>query len=152
MSISKENKGFKLVLTIKNKDRMTLLYILAFVLLCVALGYLFRVIDLSRELKTEKEWAPTENDNRMSGRFFLIFMFAFIAWSFYQVYQYGDRTLPKSASEHGDKVDELMKYNMYIIWLVFVLTNFVLFISLGNTTEEKTLKRFSLRMIMMISL
>lgn len=106
---------------------MTLLYILAFVLLCVALGYLFRVIDLSRELKTEKEWAPTENDNRMSGRFFLIFMFAFIAWSFYQVYQYGYKSLPKSASEHGDKVDELMKYNMYICWLVFVLTNFVLF-------------------------
>jgi len=106
---------------------MTLLYILAFVLLCVALGYLFRVIDLSRELKTEKEWAPTENDNRMSGRFFLIFMFAFIAWSFYQVYQYGDRTLPKSASEHGDKVDELMKYNMYIVWLVFVLVNMALF-------------------------
>lgn len=106
---------------------MTLLYILAFVLLCVALGYLFRVIDLSRELKTEKEWAPTENDNRMSGRFFLVFMIAFIAWSFYQVYQYGDRTLPKSASEHGDKVDELMKYNMYIVWLVFVLVNMVLF-------------------------
>jgi cytochrome c oxidase subunit 2 len=126
---------------------MTLLYILAFVLLCVALGYLFRVIDLSRELKTEKEWAPTENDNRMSGRLFLLFMVAFIAWSFYQVYQYGDRTLPKSASEHGDKVDELMKYNMYIIWLVFVLSKLsCCFISLGNTTEEKTLRRFSLRM------
>lgn len=106
---------------------MTLLYILAFVLLCVALGYLFRVIDLSRELKTEKEWAPTENDNRMMGRFFLLFMFLFISWSFYQVYQYGWRSLPKSASEHGDKVDELMKYNMYIIWLVFVLVNMVLF-------------------------
>jgi Ca2+/Na+ antiporter len=127
---------------------MTLLYILAFVLLCVALGYLFRVIDLSRELKTEKEWAPTENDNRMSGRLFLLFMFAFIAWSFYQVYQYGDtEVLPKSASEHGDKVDELMKYNMYIVWLVFVLTKLsYCFISLGNITEEKTLKQFSLRM------
>lgn len=106
---------------------MTLLYILAFVLLCVALGYLFRVIELSRELKTEKEWVPTESDNRMMGRFFLVFVFVFIAWSLYQIYQYGYRSLPKSASEHGVKVDELMKYNMYIIWFVFIATNFVLF-------------------------
>ena len=106
---------------------MTLLYILAFLLLCVALGYLFRVIDLSRELKTENEWAPKESDNRMMGRLFLLFIVVFIAWSFYQIYQYGYKSLPKSASEHGDKVDALMRYNMYIIWAVFVLVNFVLF-------------------------
>lgn len=106
---------------------MTLLYILAFVLLCVALGYLFRVIDLSRELKTENEWAPKESDNRLMGGLFLVFMVLFLSWSFYQVYQYGYRCLPKSASEHGVKVDELMKYNMYIIWTVFVLVNIILF-------------------------
>ncbi len=106
---------------------MTLLYILTILLLCIALAYLFKVIDLSRALKSEKEWVPSENDNRTMGKFFLLFMFLFIAWSFYQVYQYGYRSLPKSASEHGDKVDELMRYNMYIIWVVFVLTNFVLF-------------------------
>ena len=104
---------------------MTLLYILTLVLLCIALAYLFKVIDLSRALKSEKEWVPTENDNRTMGKFFLLFMFLFIVWSFYQVYQYGYRSLPKSASEHGHKVDELMRYNMYIIWIVFVIVNFV---------------------------
>lgn len=106
---------------------MTLLYILLFVLLCVALGYLFKVIELARGLKGGKEWEATESDNRMTGRMFLVFMLVFLVWSVYQVYQYGYRSLPKSASEHGVKVDELMKYNMYIIWFVFIVTNFVLF-------------------------
>lgn len=106
---------------------MTLLYIIVFVLLCVALGYLFKVIELARGLKAEKEWVPTENDNRMMGRLFLVFMIGFITWSLYQVYQYGYKGLPKAASMHGEKVDELLKYNMYIIWAVFILTNLVLF-------------------------
>jgi cytochrome c oxidase subunit 2 len=109
-------------------------------LLCIALGYLFRVIELARGLKAEKEWVPTEHDNRMMGRMFLVFMLCFIAWSLYQVYIYGYRSLPKSASEHGVKVDELMKYNMYIIWFVFIVTNFVLFYFAWKYYGRKTSK------------
>ncbi|MFL5752669.1 MAG: cytochrome c oxidase subunit II [Bacteroidia bacterium] len=106
---------------------MTLLYLLGIVLLCIAGHQLFRVHELSRSLKTEHEYIPTENDNRMMGRMMFLFFFAFILFCVWQMLKYADKSLPRSAAEHGDAIDSLMNWNLVIITIVFVITNFVLF-------------------------
>ncbi len=103
-----------------------LIYV-AIVLTIVAVGYLVRVFELAQALKGKKSEKITESDNKLMGRFMLIFLlclFAFCAW---QLKEYGPRMLPESASEHGIVLDTLMNYNMLLIWIVFVFTQILLF-------------------------
>ena len=106
---------------------MTLLYILTFVLLCIALHQLFRVHELSRGLKSDQEFHPTEGDNRLNGKLLLTFIIAFFVFCVWQLMKYGYQALPKSASEHGEKIDALMNWNLVICTIIFVITNGVLF-------------------------
>ena len=106
---------------------MTLLYILAFVLLCIALNQLFRVFELSRDLRGEALYKTHDSDNRFNGRGMLLFMFAFFAFFLWQIDSYYYRILPKSASEHGYKIDALLNANYALVVLVFFVVNGFLF-------------------------
>ena len=106
---------------------MTLLYILAFVLLCIALNQLFRVFELSRDLRGEKLFVTHDSDNKLNGRGMLLFMFAFFAFFLWQIDSYYYRILPKSASEHGYKIDALLNANYALVILVFFVVNGFLF-------------------------
>ncbi len=107
---------------------MTLLYILAFLLLCIALNQVFKVVELARDLKNTREWHPTEKDNRLNARLMLIFLVAFMWFFVWQIMRFGgDRILPISASEHGVKIDWLLNVNYAIIIFVFILTSIFLF-------------------------
>jgi cytochrome c oxidase subunit 2 len=106
---------------------MTLLYILAFVLLCIALNQLFKVVELSRDLKAEKEWRPSEHDNRLNARLMLLFLIAFMWFFVWQIGKYSYRILPISASEHGVKIDWLLDVNYIIVVAIFVIVNVFLF-------------------------
>ena len=92
---------------------MTLLYILALILLCVALNQLFRVFELSRDLRGEKLYKVHDAENKANGRGMLLFMFAFFAFFLWQIDQYYYRILPKAASEHGNKIDALLNANYF---------------------------------------
>ena len=106
---------------------MTLLYILAFVLLCIALNQLFRVFELSRDLRGEALYKTHDSDNKFNGRGMLLFMFVFFGFFLWQIDQYYYRILPKSASEHGNKIDALLNANYALIVLVFFVVNGFLF-------------------------
>ncbi len=106
---------------------MKLLILLGLVLLVIAVHQLMRVIELSREFKKTKEWEVSENDNTLNGKLMLAFMFAFFAFFFWQVDRWNDNSLPGAASQHGQKIDVLWDYNMYLIVIVFLLTNAALF-------------------------
>jgi len=107
---------------------MTLLYILAFLLLCIALNQVFKVVELARDLKNTKEWYPNEKDNRLNARLMLVFLVAFLGFFVWQIMKFGgDRILPISASEHGVKIDWLMNVNYALIVFVFVVTFLFLF-------------------------
>lgn len=106
---------------------MTLLYILAFVLLCIALAQLFKVIELARGFRAGTDWKATESDNRMNARLMMLFYIIFMIWSVKLIMDYGYKGLPDSASEHGDKVDALLWGNFVIIGIIFVAVNAVLF-------------------------
>lgn len=106
---------------------MNLLVLLAIVLLIVAGHQLLRIIELSRGLKKTKEWQVTDNDNNMMGKALLWFMVVFFAFFFWQVNRWMDRMLPPAASEHGVNIDLLWDANVYLITVVFLLTNTALF-------------------------
>lgn len=106
---------------------MNLLVLLAIILLIVAGHQLLRVIELSRGLKKTREWQISDADNNLMGKAMLWFMVVFFAFFFWQVNRWMDRSLPPAASEHGVKVDLLWDANMYLITVVFLVTNFFLF-------------------------
>lgn len=106
---------------------MNLLVLLAIVLLIVAGHQLLRIIELSRGLKKTKEWQITDTDNNMMGKAMLWFMVLFFAFFFWQVARWMDRSLPPAASVHGEKIDVLWDANIYLITVVFLITNTVLF-------------------------
>ena len=106
---------------------MNFLVLLAIVLLIIAGHQLLRVIELSRGLKKTKEWQVSETDNNMMGKAMLWFMILFFAFFFWQVNRWMDRSLPPAASVHGEKIDLLWDANMYLITVVFLITNFFLF-------------------------
>jgi len=103
-----------------------LIYV-AIVLTVVAIAYLVRVFELAQALKGKKSEEITESDNRLMSKFMLgglFFLFAFVAW---QLKEYGPRLLPEAASEHGKTLDMLMDYNLGLLWVVFVITQILLF-------------------------
>ncbi|PBQ31398.1 cytochrome C oxidase subunit II [Sphingobacteriaceae bacterium] len=106
---------------------MSLLVLLAIVLLIIAGHQLLRIIELSRGLKKTKEWQITDTDNNMMGKAMLTFMVLFFLFFFWQVNRWIDRSLPPAASEHGALIDTLWDANMWLITVVFLITNFVLF-------------------------
>lgn len=106
---------------------MSLLVLLAIVLLIIAGHQLLRIIELSRGLKKTKEWQITDTDNNMMGKAMIIFMVFFFIFFFWQVNRWIDRSLPPAASEHGALIDDLWDANMWLITVVFLITNFALF-------------------------
>lgn len=106
---------------------MNLLVLLAIVLLIVAGHQLLRIVELSRGLKKSKEWQVNDHDNNMMGKALLAFMILFFAFFFWQLNRWMDRSLPPAASEHGAYIDTLWDANMYLITVIFLVTNFFLF-------------------------
>jgi cytochrome c oxidase subunit 2 len=107
---------------------MKLLVLLAIVLLIIAAHQLLRIIELSRGLKKTQEWRITDSDNNMMGKGMLTFMILFFLFFFWQINRFIDRSLPPSASEHGVSIDQLWDANIYLITVVFLITNAFLFI------------------------
>jgi cytochrome c oxidase subunit II len=106
---------------------MSFLVLVAIILLIIAGHQLLRIIELSRGLKKTKEWQITDNDNSMMGKAMLLFMILFFLFFFWQVDRWMDRSLPPAASEHGVIIDLLWDANMYLITVIFLITNFFLF-------------------------
>jgi heme/copper-type cytochrome/quinol oxidase subunit 2 len=105
---------------------MKLLILLVVVLGLVAAVQLSKVYQLSISLRGKREEEISEADNRMNGGLWLVFMVLFYASFIWLLIRYGDY-LPPSASEHGLAVDQLMNFNMAIIFAVFFLVNTLLF-------------------------
>ena len=105
---------------------MKLLILLVVVLGLVAAVQLSKVYQLSISLRGRREEEISEADNRMNGGLWLVFMVFFYASFIWLLIRYGDY-LPPSASVHGLAVDQLMNFNMAIIFAVFFLVNTLLF-------------------------
>ena len=105
---------------------MKLLILLVVVLGLVAAVQLSKVYQLSISLRGKREEDISEADNRLNGGAFLAFMAVFYASFVYLLIYYGSYGTPP-ATEHGVAVDQLMDFNMAIIFVVFFIVNTLLF-------------------------
>ena len=107
---------------------ITLLTWVVIVFALIAVVRLIRIYELASELRGNvNQWEVTESDNRFNARMMMLFAVSFFVFCFWLFFKYKDRLLPISASEHGVTIDWLFNFNMVIISIVAIVTNFFLF-------------------------
>jgi cytochrome c oxidase subunit II len=99
----------------------------AIILAVFAIGYLVRVFELASSLKGNKPHLVTDNDNRLMSKLMLLCLVALMSFTAWNLITYAPLMLPESASAHGVEIDWLYNFNWAIIFLVFVLTQILLF-------------------------
>lgn len=88
---------------------------------------LMRIYQLSSEIKGKHTGLADEKDNNSQGRMMLIFMAAFFIFLIGLIYTYKDRMLPQAASDVGHTSDNVFNFNWIIIFIVFFITEGMLF-------------------------
>ena len=106
---------------------MTLLIIIVTALAITAFYHLATIMQQTSVLKGAKEEQVTEKDNWINAKLMFVFLIFIIGFFIWQIVEYKHVLLPESASEHGNDIDKLWDFNMYIVIAVFVLINTVLF-------------------------
>ncbi len=103
-----------------------LLTIIIVLFVAVAIWQLVKIFDLA-QAGSENSSIATDKDNRINGYLmmgFLIFIYVITILCFYYL---GDLPLmSNSASEHGPEIDNLMGISMVIIFIVQIVTQFLL--------------------------
>ena len=103
-----------------------LLTIIIVLFVAVAIWQLVKIFDLAKA-GSENSSIATDKDNRINGYLmmgFLIFIYVITILCFYYL---GDLPLmSNSASEHGPEIDNLMGISMVIIFIVQIVTQFLI--------------------------
>lgn len=106
---------------------MNILLILAVVFGVLVLIRLANVAQLASELSGESEEAEQDRDNKLNARLMAGFLWLGLILLVYMIFHYKQYMLPVSASEHGVGIDQLMDLNWIILFIVFFITQILLF-------------------------
>ena len=102
------------------------LVILVIILFGVAVWQINKVFKLLQPAKSEDSEVATDKDNETQGYMMLAFVF-FIYWILaYCFWKWGNVLLPIAASEHGLEIDQLMLITMVVIFVVGIITQWLL--------------------------
>lgn len=102
------------------------LVILVIILFGVAVWQINKVFKLLQPAKSENSEVATDKDNNTQGYMMLAFVF-FIYWILaYCFWKWGNVLLPVAASEHGLEIDQLMLITMVVIFVVGIITQWLL--------------------------
>lgn len=104
-----------------------LIFLIVVVLGVVAIAQLVRLYELSSKLRKRGEHEISNRDNRLNAKLMLTFMIVFFVSMIYLMINYGWTGRGEAATEHGVRLDWLMKLNIVIVFIVFFSTNFLLF-------------------------
>lgn len=116
-----------------------ILILLVLVVGIIAIAQLAKVYRLSANLRGHREEEISEADSKLQGSLWIVFMIVFYATTIWQIVRYGDY-LPPSASLHGEDVDMLMQFNLYLILFVFFVVNTLLFVFANKYKYNKDRK------------
>lgn len=121
---------------------MTLLVLLVIALGIIATVQMARVYEITSKLRGKREEEISPADNRMNARFMWIFCVIYYVFFGWLLWNYSDKLLPVSASEHGVVLDDLMTLNWVILFIMFLFTNTLLFYFAGRYyyRKERTAK------------
>lgn len=114
-----------------------LLIIVVLVLGVLAVVRLSRVYELTATLRGKREEHISDRDNRMNGRFMWLFCVLYFGFFLWLLFAYKDKMLPVAASEHGVWTDQLLDVNWAILFIVFFITNILLFYFSGRYVYDK---------------
>ena len=106
---------------------MTIIVVIAAILVVITASQLLKLAELRAKSKGELIYELTQKENKAQGALLLLFFFAFMSFFAWQIFAWGDRMLPVSASEHGVATDFLMALTFWVITPVFIITNGLLF-------------------------
>lgn len=118
------------------------LVVLVIILFGIAAWQMNRIFQLAQAKPSIHSEIASDKDNNTHGYLmmgFLIFIYILTIVSFWL---WGDTLLPKSGSEHGAEIDNLMLISMILIFFVGIITQGVLhyfaFIYRGNKVKRAT--------------
>ncbi|CAN5476228.1 cytochrome c oxidase subunit II [soil metagenome] len=106
---------------------MNLVLILAVVFAILVLVRLANVASLASQLSGESEENEQDKDNQINGWLLQVFLWGGLAAMVYMIIRYSSKMLPVSASEHGVEIDKLMNINWAVVFVVFFITQILLF-------------------------
>jgi cytochrome c oxidase subunit II len=119
-----------------------LIFLIVVVLGVVAIAQLIRLYELSSKLRNKNQHDVSNRDNRLQAGLMLTFMITFFVSMIYLLIKYGWTGRGSAASEHGTRLDILMDINMWIVFIVFFSTNFMLFYFAYKYVKKPGVKAF----------
>lgn len=97
------------------------------ILFIVAMAKIMKSYELAESLKSNDDDIIPESESKNNATMMLIFGILFLGSVVYQVKIWGGLTLPEAASEHGVVYDSLMNVTLSLIFIVFFITQALLF-------------------------
>ncbi len=104
-----------------------LIILIVIVLGAIAIAQLVRVYELSSKLRKTGENEISNRDNRLNGNFMLLFVILLFVGFVWLMLKYGWTGRGDAASVHGKETDWLLDVNLWLILVVFFITNALLF-------------------------
>lgn len=102
------------------------LVILVLLLFSVAVWQMNRIFQLARTKPIGYADIATEKDNNSQGYLMIAFLVFIYLLTIVSFWLWSDVLLPKSGSEHGSKIDNLMLVTMILIFVVGIITQALL--------------------------
>lgn len=102
------------------------LVVLVIILFGVAIWQMSKIFKMSKAKEDSSAQIASDKDNSKNGFFMLVFVFITYGILIYSFWEWGDVMLPKAASEHGIEIDNLMLVTMILIFVVGIITLWLL--------------------------
>ena len=102
------------------------LYLVVIILFAVSIWQMSKIFAMSKTGQDNTSQIANNKDNKINGYLMLgfvifIYVLAFVSW-----YKWSDVFLPESASEHGVDIDQLWLISMIVIFIVGIITQWLL--------------------------
>ena len=102
------------------------LVVLVIVLFGVALWQMSKIFELSKPKSDTSDEIANDQDNRINGKLMLMFVGFIYVLAFISHYKWSKVFLPQAASEHGVDIDQLWLISMVLIFVVGIITQWLL--------------------------
>ena len=109
----------------------TLFIVLILIFISIAIWQMIKIFDLSRALsgvKVDDSQIANDKDNNTQGKLMLAFLAFIYVITIFSLIKYGKFPLiSNAASEHGQRIDSLMVWTLVLIFIVQIITQFLLY-------------------------
>jgi cytochrome c oxidase subunit 2 len=102
------------------------LTLVVIILFAVSVWQMNKIFVMSRPKETADAQIANDKDNKVNGYLMLGFVIFIYVLSFLSFYLWWDILLPEAASEHGVEIDQLWLISMILIFIVGIITQWLL--------------------------